>query len=340
MSVQTYNELIIIPLGEIFKNITNENSHNLFNGPLTINFLLNDYIFVNNQFFYRNYNIINEIVYETKDKTSCVTLGDFKLFCPTKELNPKYIANCRKKYKKRNYLLKRTDKINNEIERVNNIENKIKTEIIDNLNFTKSQRKSHYRNCKNKILGKKSYSKPLFLYQLHEHDINDTTKTKLITDININLNLKVQIDKNVCLEKLFIYFTICKILKNIELYKNYLSCSIENINKNIFYLNKKYCMFNDVLEDRICEKEDDLDKFFSEYYIFKDFNTYAIDNKNKCRCLGYVLALSNEDNKWNVFPKNNDNSQHYISSDNIDNMLNIIKTYEKEGINLLENYLK
>jgi len=51
MSVQTYNELITMPLCEIFKNITNKNSHNLFNQPLTINFLLNDPIFVNNQFF-------------------------------------------------------------------------------------------------------------------------------------------------------------------------------------------------------------------------------------------------------------------------------------------------
>jgi len=39
MSVKTYNELITIPIGEIFKNRTNENSHNLFNQPLIINFL-------------------------------------------------------------------------------------------------------------------------------------------------------------------------------------------------------------------------------------------------------------------------------------------------------------
>ena len=50
MSVQTYNELITMPLSKIFTNITNKNSHNLFNNPLTINFLLNDPIFVNNQF--------------------------------------------------------------------------------------------------------------------------------------------------------------------------------------------------------------------------------------------------------------------------------------------------
>ena len=38
-------------------------------------------------------------------------------------------------------------------------------------------------------------------------------------------------------------------------------------------------------------------------------------------CLGYVLAFSNQGNKWNVFPKTNDNIQHYISSDNINNMI-------------------
>lgn len=60
MNVQTYNELITMPLCEIFKNIINDNSYNLFNQSLTINFLLNDPIFVNNKFFYRNYNITNE----------------------------------------------------------------------------------------------------------------------------------------------------------------------------------------------------------------------------------------------------------------------------------------
>ena len=296
---------------------------------------MNDPIFVNNQFFYRNYNITNEIVYETKDKLSRITFGEFELLCKITELNTKYINNCCKKYKKRKYLIKRTNKINNEMIRIKNIEAKIKTEIINNLNFSKKTKESHYMNCKNKMLGKNNYSKSLFLYDLH--DISIYTKTKIINYINNKLNVSISVD--ICLEELFIYFTICKILKNIELYKNYLSCCIDNINKNLFNLNKKYCMFNDVLEDRICEKDNELDSKFSEYYIFKDYDTYAIDNKNKCMCLGYVLALSKKDNKWNVFPKNNDNSQHYISSDNIDNMLNIIKAYEREGINLIENQI-
>ena len=39
MSVQTYNQLLTMPLGELFKNITNDNSHNSFNQPLIIIFL-------------------------------------------------------------------------------------------------------------------------------------------------------------------------------------------------------------------------------------------------------------------------------------------------------------
>ena len=34
-------------------------------------------------FFYRNYNITNEIVYETKDKLSRITFGDVELLCKT-----------------------------------------------------------------------------------------------------------------------------------------------------------------------------------------------------------------------------------------------------------------
>lgn len=96
MSVQTYNETIIIPLGELFKNITNDNCYNLFNQDLTLNFLFYDRIIVNNQCFIRNYNITDAIVYETKDKSRRIELGKIKLFCKTKELDKTYIANCKK----------------------------------------------------------------------------------------------------------------------------------------------------------------------------------------------------------------------------------------------------
>lgn len=341
MRIQPSNERITLPLGEYFKSITNENSYNLISKPLNMGFLLNEHIFVNNLFFYRDCNTTNEIAYETKDKLNRIVLSDFKVLYKTGELDKKYINNCCKKYKKRKYLLKRTNKINNELIRTTNIETKIMTEIIKNLNFTKSKKDSHCRNCENKIIGNNSYTKSLFLYELH--DISDNTRTKIINHINDKLNPNVEnpndkISVDICLEELFIYFTICKILTNITQYKNYLSYCIKNINKDLFNLNKN-CMFNDILEDRICENDNELAINFSEHYIFKDYNTYAIDNKNKSPCLGYVLALSNQGNKWNVFPNNNDKSQHYISIENINDMIKTIKAYEKEGISLIENQI-
>ena len=331
MTVQIYNNVITIPLSNLFKNITNENSYNLCNQPLQFNCLLNDTILVNNQVFYRNNYIINEIIYETEDKLSSIKMGDFELLCNTKELDKTYISNCCKRYKRTNMLVKRTKQIQDELSRVNTIETKIRTEIIHNLNFKKPRCKSHYRNCKHKMLCNKNIT--LFLYDLHK--INDETKTKIINYIQDNIN--IVLDLNVELEQLFIYFSICKILKNITLYQNYLSCCITTINKNIFNLNKKYCMFNDILKGRICDKY--TDEIFSEYYIFRDYDTYAIDNKNKCMCLGYVLAFSKSDNKWNVFPRNNDDVQYHILSENIDYMINCINSHESAGINLLEKQL-
>ena len=56
-------------------------------------------------------------------------------------------------------------------------------------------------------------------------------------------------------------------------------------------------------------------------------------------CLGYVVAFSIKGNKWNVFPTNNDNKEYYVKKTNIKNMLNIIKAYENEGVDLIENLI-
>jgi hypothetical protein len=65
-------------------------------------------------------------------------------------------------------------------------------------------------NCKNKMLGKKNYSKSLFLYDLQYISID--TITKIIIYINIKLNIRISID--ICLETLFIYFLLKYILMN------------------------------------------------------------------------------------------------------------------------------
>ena len=125
---------LIIPLNQLFKNIINEKCYNLSNQQLKINLFLSEIIYVNNLFFRRNYDINNEVVYETEDKLNCIKLGNIKLLSNTVELNKIYIYNCIKKYKKRKYLPKRTKIINDEINRVINIENRIKNEIINNIN--------------------------------------------------------------------------------------------------------------------------------------------------------------------------------------------------------------
>ncbi len=193
MNIQMCTSQFNMYLREIFKNVTNKNGYNLINQKIQIKILLSDYIFIGNKFFYRNYENEKEIIYVTNDKLNSIKIEDIKLSYEMIKLDKKYIYNCCKKYKKRKYLFKRINKITGEILRVNSIETKIKIEIINNLNFKKSQKNSHYRNCENKILGKNSYTKSLFLYQLHT--INDNSKTNLINIIN--KTLKINIDTNI-----------------------------------------------------------------------------------------------------------------------------------------------
>jgi len=205
VQTQTFTREINMSLGFLFKNITKENCYNLLNQPTQILLTLGDPIFIGDQFFYRNNDVLNEFVFETKNKQYRLIISDFELTCGIikikEDCNYKnYRRNCCKKYKKQNYLSKRTIRINNEIDRMIKIETKIKTEIINNLNFTKSRSNSHYKNCENKITGKNVYKKPIFLFELHE--ITDGSKNRLIDYINLKLNLKMNI--KVEFEQLFI----------------------------------------------------------------------------------------------------------------------------------------
>ena len=296
-------QIIHLPLSNMFKNISNDDSYNYINlnkNSIQIKINLANEVLICDKLFYRNYNFSDKIVYETDDKQSQIEVQQPKLYYKIFNVNSKYRRNCIKRYKKKKILNKRIFKINNEILRINDIEEKIKNEIIFNLNLNKSRNESHYRNSKNKILGFNKYKKSLFLYDLHILD--DKIKNKILFYINSLLNIKLTIHCNV--EELYIYFSICKILKNIKLYKNYLNSSILNIQGDLFSLNKKYFIFNDILKNRIISKNDKLEQKYSEFYIFNDTNIYALDNVTKNMSTGYVLAF---DKKWNVFPKHNDN---------------------------------
>jgi hypothetical protein len=362
MSILT-NEYYVIPLKYLFQNIINECNKELLhfeinikdnnnitkqkinnnnNNQFIINLILAEYIVINNQLF--KYNSNKDIIsYESKDKSIIIELHDFKIITNHNNLQitQKYIYNCLKKYRKRNYLNKRILKINNEIDRIKIIENKIKNEIINNLNFEKSRKDSHIQNCENKLNDKNKFSKSLFLYNIHK--LSNNTIFKLIEHINKKLNIKLEIDinkllsnnlttKNKDIEMLFIYFSLCKILKNIELYYNYLNACIENISKNLFALNLKHFIINDILKDRIIEIKNE--SHYKLQYKFRDYNVYAIDNKNKCKCLGYILAL---DDKWNIFPIHNDKEEYKLRD--INNFIDYIKIIEDEGIYLLEKFI-
>ena len=110
MTYQIYTN-INIPLSNLFKNITNENSYNLCNQPLQFKLLLNEKILINVEVFCRNYDIKNKIVYETKDKLSSIKFGEFELQYNIITINKNYIKNFRKKCKKKNYFKKRSKKL-------------------------------------------------------------------------------------------------------------------------------------------------------------------------------------------------------------------------------------
>lgn len=183
-------------------------------------------------------------------------------------------------------------------------------------------------------MGLNSCKKSLFLYELHELD--DNLKNKIILNINNTLNINLTI--NCTIEEFYIYFSICKILKNIELYNNYLVSCISNIRNDLFSLNKKYFMNNDILNNKITSNNDKLNETYSEFYIFNDRNIYALDNVTKNISSGYVLAFNM---KWNVFPKHNDNptNNQKISNETITNLINNIKNNEFYNINLFERLI-
>jgi hypothetical protein len=218
------------------------------------------------------------------------------------------------------------------------------TEIIDDLNFTKSRGDSHVRNPENKVNGENQYKKPLFLFEIFFNNFkNPTVKSNLITYINLKLNLNINdIAKNkfeieIFHELLMVNYCICKIIENIESYRNYLFTSIEHIKVNHFHLNKQIFTFNDTLDDKIVYcydetilKNKDL-KDFTECYFFKNFFIDAIDNKSKCMSTEYRLCFS-KDNKWNVFPSNSDDKDRFVSNNIFKNMIATNKKYDEEGI--------
>jgi hypothetical protein len=249
-----------------------------------------------------------------------------------------YREQCIQQYIENGELDVRRNKLNVEINKVTQLIAKILTECVNNMNLTKPRRCSHHQNVGNKLIGENAYTKPLFIY-----DACGEFGDKLISTINklLPTDTLLATDSN---EKIYVYFSLCLLLKTLSQYITYLHTSIDTINHNTFNLNPQ-CMFNDILTDKLRSNiydtnyaNPDLDNMFSEYYVIIDNNVLAMDNKSKCWSNGYVLGLSISAKKWNIFPLNTDNGCK-LTTGNINMLLKIINAYKVNGINLCDQYL-
>ncbi len=325
--------IVNYPLNYLFKHITNENGGTLIRNPISLSIKFNDIFVINNIVFIKN-NQTDKLVYESKDKSITIEVNydKMQLYYTIYTFSNNYMDACRRKYKKENLLNIRVDKLNKEITRIQDLKILIKTVIIFNLNLKKSRNDSHHVKIKEKLEKSGKYNKPIFLYELDE--LVPDVRNRIITYINTYI-IADFISINDKLEKFYIGISICKILKNIDLYINYLNECITNINLDLFNLNKNL-MVNDVLTNRIIENNDIR---FTKMYNIIDHNVYGIDLYNKSIPSGYCLSLSTDKNKWNVYPLNNDKSNYTISDNDIQNLINIAKLYNDENICLLEKYV-
>jgi hypothetical protein len=307
-----------------------DSTRSLICPDISIKFYLSDVIFMNGLFFYKCHS--DSFVYKTKDNNHVLNLSDFKLCfeCHAKvHISETYREKYLKACKYQNISNDRITKINSEITRINKIKKIIKNIVIHNLNYEKQTNKSHCRNVEKKITDNKS--KTLFLYDLIKltPERKQQIKNKIQSILNIVIKGK---NPNEEIEQFYLYFTVCQILKSIDHYTNYLNSCITFINNDNFHANKKYCSFNDTLPGKIEEKITDI---YSIEYHFRDYNTFAIDNTNKCKSNGCVLSNDRANKKWHLYPKNESDKCNSISIENINNFINMMKLYGDEGVDLL-----
>lgn len=162
-----------------------------------------------------------------------------------------------------------------------------------------------------------------------------TIERKLELKNKIQSILSVKLEENEPekeMEKFYLYFIVCKILKSIDHYTNYLKTCIEFINNDNFHVNKKYCGFNDTIPGKITEKSSDI---YNMEYHFRDYNTFAIDNATKCKSNGYILSNDKINNKWHLYPKNESDKSYSISIKMLKEFIDTMKLYGDEGVDFL-----
>ena len=303
-------QMIKIPLFPYFKNICME-TQNYTNNITSIIIQLKDTIYIPGlccTVFKIQDDTLKDIKYicECKSLHILRLLKPFKLYMPIVSIDRILQQQYRDEYEKNGLLDQRKRKINRDIDKMNDFINKININIAPNLN-EKSQYKSHFVDIYTKINNDRQ--KSLFLYEL-ECDENKKNKFKTILEQEFNKTL-------VSNEQIFTHLTLYNAKNVINTYINYLKISLDNINSDLFNLHPS-CMFNDTI-DNVLEETPNINYNYNPpkhrdvskqiFYVIKDYNINAIIMETNCASNAYVLWIghkSGSDEKWNIFPYNND----------------------------------
>jgi hypothetical protein len=362
-----YNtEYFVFPLNFMFANFTNDIGNNYINAPMRICITLQNPLLFQGQMYYFQSKFNG--IYTYVDKNGVLLyIGDIHLNFNTVSILLDHKDKIRRYISEQlengiDLIGERIQKINNEKHRIQNIEHFIRNTVIYNLNL-KELRNDHYTDILNKckINVNKNNTKTLFLYMLllemKDSDIiliNDyinrilNLNLDIFNDIN---NLKNRLDmvkpknksaKNTIKNKidykyqeLFVYFSICKIIKIIHSYISYLNICISTLNKDAYNYSPEL-MFNDVLNNKV-ETKDIPNKHNEREIHFKDTNINAIDisaTGDKFKSTGFVLAFTREKRKWNIYPEKS--KKDFITESVFDNYVYCIEQYNNEGFNHLQ----
>jgi hypothetical protein len=225
------------------------------------------------------------------------------------------------------------DRIHNGLTEAEELKIIIRTQVVGNVELGKKRSRSHIQNGKNKALGVNSYTKPLYLYDFYSklNSISKNNIRQLVIDILKHTFVCEQTNDDREAEVYYTYFILCKIYQIIDSYTTYLKNCVNNINDDIFHLNKKYYQQNDIKRKTIVKKQG-TDNYDYEYHIL-DYNTFAINNSTKHKSNASVLSLDNINRIWHLYPDYDNEDDETFSVTELEQK---IEYYNENGIDPLD----
>lgn len=181
--------------------------------------------------------------------------------------------------------------------------------------------KNDYRNKVKEIELKEGRNLVVERIENIQNEIQRIEEIKLIVENIINnLNDDIIQDKNShdneqimnkFRNELYTKHMLSNICTNINTYINWLEFSIDQVQKDTFYLNEKYFCY-DVIENRIIKLPQNFDNntlnCFDDVFSFRDYNEFSACKDVNNEIFTYKIAnalflcKSKNDGKWNVFP--------------------------------------